>query len=151
MDQREPGWYTDPWQDGLERRWDGTRWTADVRDVGSQGPAPLGPDAAEPYAPTGRDGADPYGPAADDPDAPEGGMGPAGRLDDPHISDAERAMAAHEGRRPGSSPTVGGMPWGRWDDDPDSRRTNSMLLRGMWGLAIGFAVLLTIWLIMTIF
>lgn len=122
MEQREPGWYTDPWQDGLQRRWDGERWTADVRD---------------PHAPAGATHPEAGGPSE--------GAEPISR-----VSAAERASAAHEGREPGD-PTFAGLPWGRWNQDPASRRTDRLLVRAIWGIALVFGALLVIWAVMTLF
>ena len=39
----EPGWYQDPSDDDLLRRWDGTAWTGDTRSSERMPPAPSGP------------------------------------------------------------------------------------------------------------
>ncbi|MGC5627126.1 DUF2510 domain-containing protein [Georgenia sp. Z1344] len=165
MEQREPGWHPDPWQEGLERRWDGTRWTADVREPGTAGPDEYPAAGPEQYgasaAPTPageRPASDPYGMNGPDasgaPGDGSGGYGDAFGADGAEpppsrISDAERAVAAHEGREPG--PTMAGLPFGRYDDDPQSRRTTSFLIKGLWGVTIAFGVLLVIWGVMTLF
>lgn len=157
MEQREPGWHADPWQEGLERRWDGQRWTADVRDPGAgpeEGGSPGAYGAsATPVPAADRPATDPYGASgvhgATDADGASTPYGAPDEQADPRpsrISDAERAAAAHEARAPGD-PTFAGMPWGRYDDDPRSRRTTALLIRSLWGIAIAFGVLLIIWLI----
>ena len=120
MNEREPGWHPDPWQDGYERRWDGTRWTADVRV-----PYPAGSDDLD----------DPYAPG----DAP---------VEEPRSpsSEAERMVAENEGRVAGQ-PTFGGLPWGRYDDDPRSMRTTRLLLRAMVAIAVGFGIAILLWVI----
>lgn len=144
MEHREPGWYPDPWQDGLERRWDGARWTGDVR----------GPSDVQDYA---QPGADDYVPGSDErgdlqPGVAEDYTGPTADTGPPpsRISDAERITAAHEGRSAGH-PTFAGMPYGRYDDDPKAMRTTRGLIRALWVILIAFGVLLVIWGISRLF
>jgi hypothetical protein len=146
MNERVPGWHPDPWQDGYERRWDGTRWTADVRVPGTPGAPDVPPDDERGLhsSPESSSGDAPHPSGADDlgdPYAP--GDEPLAEPRSPY-SEAEHMVAENEGRVAGQ-PTMGGLPWGRYDDDPRSMRTTRMLLRAMVAIAVGFGIAILLW------
>lgn len=136
----EPGWYPDPWQEGIERRFDGKSWTADCRlpeeSRGWQraaperavfGDAPRDAGAQHPEFSDDDVVADPYGEA----DADPYGQPPAqaGPVDD-GLSPAQRMIHGQNNEAPG--PSVGGLPWGRAQETPEGRATDAKIIRAFW-------------------